>query len=84
MEDVLEVYKQPYDSKRSVVSMDGSSKQLIKEIHQPISAQRGEPERYDSEYERNGMRNLVIFFDLLAGWRHVDVTDQRTAVDWAY
>ena len=81
MEDVLEVYKKPYDSKRPVVCMDESSKQLIKEVRQPLSAQPGEPERYDTEYERNGVSNLVIFFDPLAGWRHVDVTNQRTAVD---
>ena len=84
MEDVLEVYKKPYDSKRPVVCMDESSKQLIKEVRQPLSAQPGEPERYDTEYERNGVSNLFIFFDPLAGWRHVDVTNQRTAIDWAY
>ena len=84
MEDVLEVYKRPYDPERPVVCMDESSKQQIKEVRQPIPAQPGESERYDTEYERNGVSNLFIFFDPLAGWRHVDVTDQRTAVDWAY
>jgi len=49
-----------------------------------MKAKPGKTERYDYEYERNGVSNLFIFFDPLAGWRHVDVTNQRTAIDWAY
>lgn len=84
MEDVLSVYKKPYDPAHPVVCMDEASKQQIKEVRQPTSVEPGKPERYDSEYERNGVSNLFIFFDPLAGWRHVEVTDQRTSVDWAY
>ncbi len=84
MEDVLEVYKRPHDPAHPVVCMDEASKQQVKEVRQPTSVEPGKPERYDSEYERNGVSNLFIFFDPLAGWRHVDVTDQRTSVDWAY
>ena len=84
MEDTLEVYKQPYDPLRPVVCMDESSKQQVKEICNPIPAEPGQPERYDTQYERNGVSNLFIFFEPLAGWRHVEVTDKRTAVDWAY
>jgi len=84
MEDVLEIYKKPYDPEHPVVCMDESSKQQIKEIRQPIAVKPGEPERYDTEYERNGVSNLFIFFEPLVGWRHLEVTDQRTAVDWAY
>ncbi len=84
MEDVLEVYKRPHDPALTKVCMDEASKQQVKEIRQPISIEPGKPECYDSEYERNGVSNLFIFFAPLAGWRHVEVTDQRTSVDWAY
>jgi len=84
MEDVLEVYQRPYDPKYPQVNMDESSKQHVMEVRQPIPAAPGQVERYDSEYERNGVSNLFMFFEPLRGWRHLEVTDQRTAVDWAH
>jgi len=83
MEETLEIYKRPYDPKNPVVCMDESSKQHVKEIRNPIKLSRGKPERYDSEYERNGVSNIFVFFEPLAAWRRVEITDQRTAVDWA-
>ena len=83
MEDVLEVYKQPHDPKKPLVCMDESSKQQTREVRAPIPAKPGQSERYDNEYERNGTSNLFMFFAPLEGWRHVEVTDQRTAKDWA-
>ena len=83
MEDTLDVYKRPYDPLNPVVCMDESSKQHTKEIRVPIKAKKGSSERYDSEYERNGVSNLFVFFEPLAGWRRVDVTDNRTAITWA-
>ena len=82
MEDILEVYKRPYDPMNPVVCMDESSKQQIKEVREAIEAKKGKPERYDTEYERNGVSNLFMFFEPLGGWRHVEVTNQRTAIDW--
>ena len=84
MEDALEVYKQPYDAAHPVVCRAESSKQHIKEVRQPIGAKAGSVARYDTEYERNGVSNLFLFFEPLAGWRKVTVTGHRTAVDWAY
>lgn len=84
MEDTLDVYKKPYDSSHPVVCMDESSKQHTKEVRQSIEAKEGKPERYDTEYERNGVSNIFMFFEPLAGWRNVIVTDRRTALDWAY
>ncbi len=63
--------------------MDESSKQQIQEVRQPIEAKKGKPERYDTEYERNGVSNLFMFFEPLTGWRRVEVTGQRRATDWA-
>ena len=83
MEDVLEVYKLPHDPKKPLVCMDESSKQQVKEVRSPIPMQAGSPERYDNEYERNGVSAIFMFFAPLDGWRHVEVTDRRTAEDWA-
>ena len=84
MEDVLEVYQRPYDPRRPQVCMDESSKQQVKEVRTALAAQPGQCERYDTEYERNGVSNLFLFFEPLKGHRHITVTDQRTAVDWAH
>lgn len=84
MEDVLEVYHRPYDERYPQICMDESSKQQVIEVNTPLVAEPGQPVRYDTEYERNGVSNLFLFFEPLSGWRHIDVTDQRTAVDWAH
>src|SRR5512147_2224644 len=84
MEDVLDVYQRPYDDAHSLIGMDESSKQLVKEVRSPLPGQPGEPEKYDAEYERNGVSNLFLFFEPLTGKRYVNVTEQRTAVDWAH
>ena len=60
MEDVLSVYTRPYDSRYPVVCFDESSKQLVKETQVPLPIEPGQPPRYDHEYERNGVCNLVI------------------------
>jgi len=84
MEDVLEVYKRPYDPSRPLICMDETSTQHIKEVRIPLPMAPGRTERYDTEYERNGVSNLFMFFEPLAGKRYINVTDTRTAVDWAY
>jgi hypothetical protein len=84
MEDVLEVYKRPYDPTRPLICMDEISKQLVSETRQPLPAQPGQPQRYDYEYRREGVCNLFIFFEPLRGWRHLKVTQRRTRQDWAW
>jgi transposase len=84
MEDTLDVYKRPYDETHPLICMDESSKQHIKDTRQPIPATPGTVARYDTEYERNGVSNVFMFFEPLQGKRHVEVTDQRTAVDWVH
>jgi hypothetical protein len=83
MEDVLDLYAEPYDPKRPKVNFDETSKQLIKETHAALPVEPGQPKRYDYEYERNGTRNLFLFVEPQAGWRHVVVTEQRTMIDFA-
>ena len=83
MEDVLDVYHRPYDPKRPQVCLDEASKQLVGEAVTPLPPEPGQPERFDYEYVRNGTANLFMISEPLAGWRHVMVTDRRTAKDFA-
>lgn len=83
MEDVLEVYTQPYDPDRPVVCLDEASKQLVADVTPPLSMQPGQAARQDYEYERCGTANLFMVFEPLAGQRQIKVTDQRTNVDLA-
>lgn len=84
MEDLLELYAQPYDPKRPVVCFDERPYPLIGETRQPIPAKPGQPKRVDYQYERNGVVNLFVCLEPLAGWRHVEVTEQRTKSDFAH
>src|SRR5215470_10787805 len=83
MEDVLEVYHRPYDEKRPLVALDEASKQLVGEAVQPLPPEPGQPERFDYEYVRNGTANLFMISEPLLGWRSVQVTERRTAKDFA-
>lgn len=84
MEDVLDLYAEPYDPERPVVCFDETSKQLLAEKRSPILAKPGRRERYDYEYQRQGTRNLFMICEPLAGWRHVEVTHRRTMVNFAH
>ena len=84
MENVLDLYQQPYDPKYPVINMDEKPLQLIKETRQPLPAKPGKPLRYDYEYERVGTANVFLCTEPLTGWRTVDVREQRTRVDWAH
>jgi len=83
MEQVLEVYKRPYDPKRPVVCMDEQPKQLIAETRRPLPVEPGKPERVDHEYVREGVCTVWMFVEPLGGWRNVPVTSTKKAVDWA-
>ena len=84
MEDVLELYAEPYDPWRPVVCFDETSTQLLAEARQPLPARPGRPRRQDYEYRRQGTRNLFLTCEPLRGWRHVAVTQRRTMVDFAH
>ena len=84
MEDVLDLYTEPYDPQRPKVNFDETSKQLIRETRAPLLTAPGRPARYDYEYERNGTRNLFMLVEPQAGWRHITVTERRTMQDFAH
>lgn len=83
MEDVLDLYEEPYDPNKPVVCFDELPYQLVAETRTPMAAKPGRPRRYDYEYERRGTANLFAVFEPKAGWRHLDVTERRTALDFA-
>jgi len=83
MEDVLDVYTRAYDPKHPQVCFDERPKQLVGEIRKPIPPAQGKLARYDYEYRRNGVANIFMVFEPLAGKRYVKVTERRTKRDWA-
>jgi hypothetical protein len=83
MEEVLDLYAEPYDEQRPVVCFDERPLQLIGETRTPLPPAPGRRQRYDFEYRRNGTGNVFALLQPRAGWRHMAVTAQRTAVDFA-
>ena len=84
MEDVLDLYAEPYDPDRPVVCFDETSTQLLADTRPPIPVQPGQPRRQDYEYRRAGTRNIFLTCEPLAGWRHVAITERRTMADFAH
>lgn len=84
MEDVLDLYAQPYDPRRPVVGFDERPLQLLDETREPMAPAPGRVRRIDYEYRRNGTGNVFTTVEPLTGWRHVEVTERRTAVDFAH
>lgn len=83
MEDILDVYKSPYDSRFLVICMDESSKQHEKAKLKNLPAKPGQLEHYDTCYERDGIRNVFLNVEPLTGRRWVDIAERRTRLDGA-
>ena len=83
MEDVLDLYAERYDPRRPVVGFDERPLQLLADTRAPIGPAPGRVRRVDYEYRRNGTANVFMMVEPLAGWRHVEVTERRTALDFA-
>ena len=83
MEEVLDLYEEPYDPRRPVVCFDESSTQLLAQTRPSLPPRPGIPLRQDYEYRREGVRNLFLACEPQAGWRHVAVTQRRTMEDFA-
>jgi hypothetical protein len=84
MEDVLTVYQRPYDGRFPQICLDEVSKHLLTEVRDPLPPAPGSVAKQDSEYHREGVRNLFLACEPLTGWRHVQVTERRTSQDWAH
>jgi transposase len=83
MEDVLEVYKRPYDPLRPVVALDEKPVQILSDTRAPIACQSGSPAKQDHEYKRNGTANIFCAVEPLGNFRRLEVTERRTKLDFA-
>ena len=83
MENVLAVYKRPFDPDYPVVCMDETSVQCVKDVRPGLPGKPGQIERYDVEYERNGVAHLIQYYAPFIGWRRIDVADNHAALQWA-
>jgi len=83
MEDILDLYEEPYDPKRPNLCMDERPCQLIDDVLTPIAMKPGKAMKYDYEYERKGTCCIFIACEPLTGWRYVEVRKRRTKVDYA-
>jgi len=81
---VLDLYEAPYDPAFPMVCFDESPKQMIAEVREPLPSQPGTPTRQDTEYQRNGVRDLMMICEPKRGWREVLITERRTKVDFAH
>ena len=83
MEDVLDLYEEPADPARPLVTFDECPVLLHSHVREPLPCRPGEVRREDYEYTREGTCNLFLFFAPHESWRHVEVTERRTAIDFA-
>ena len=83
MEDVVDLYEEAYEPTRPLVCFDESPKQLIAETHELIPVEPGVPARYDTEYERKGVCDLMVIIEPKRGFRQVDNADKRTKNDFS-
>jgi len=83
MEDILDLYQRPYNPKVPVVCQDEKPVQLVSDKREPLPVKPGHPKKVDYEYKREGVANIFLFSESLAGWRKVNVRQQRTGQDWA-
>lgn len=84
MEDVLEVYRRPFNESLPVICMDEKPQQLLNDARTPIPSRCRRTKKIDSEYIRQGTCSIFLFCEPLAGWRHADANERRTKKDWAH
>ena len=84
MEDVLDLYAEPLDSKKPVVCFDERPCQLMGDVVAPVPTKPARVRKQDYEYKRKGNCNLFVMVEPLGGWRNVEVTDRRTSIDFAH
>jgi hypothetical protein len=83
MEEVLDVYRQPYDARHPLICMDEASRQILSDLVEPLPMKPGTPKRIDDKYDRHGVRALLLFYNPIEGRRRVGCRESRTRQDWA-
>ncbi len=75
MEEVLDLYEDPYDPKRPMICFDEQPYQMLSDVRDPLPMKPGRPERVNFEYEREGNAYVHMAFEPLKGFREVEVTE---------
>ncbi len=83
MEEILDLYEEPYDPNRPVVCFDERPCQMLAEVRESLASKPGKPERVDSEYERRGTAHVLLAFEPLKGRREISVTERRRKQEFA-
>jgi hypothetical protein len=83
MEQILDVYQEPFDEKNPLICMDEASRQVLEDVTAPLEMKAGTLRRIDDKYERHEVRSLFMFYNPIAGWRRVGCGTSRTSIDWA-
>lgn len=83
MEDVLDLYEEPYDEKFPVVCFDEKPYQMLQDILMPLPTTKGRVKRQDYEYKRKGVCNIFVAVEPRAGKRFVSVCEKRKKEDFA-
>lgn len=84
MEDVLDLYDEPYHNRVPTICVDERPVQLIADVREPIPPEPGQVKRVDSEYKREGTCNIFGCFEPHTGLRYMSVTQRRTKKDFAH
>jgi DDE superfamily endonuclease len=84
MEEVLDLYEEPYDPLRPVVCFDERPCQMLSDVREPLPMVSSKARRFDSEYEREGMAYVHVAFEPLRGWREVEVSERRRGLEFAH
>nr|WP_273846817.1 IS630 family transposase [Rubrobacter calidifluminis] len=83
MEEVLDLYEEPYDPSRPVIRFDERPCQLIGDVIEPLRPKPGEVARFDSHYRRGGTCHVLMAFEPLTGWQQTRVTKRRRKREFA-
>ena len=84
MEEVLDLYEEPYDPKRPTICFDEQPYQMLSDVRDPLPMKPGRPERVDFEYQREGNAYVHMTFEPLEGFREVEITERRRGVEFAH
>lgn len=82
MEQVLDVYERPYNPLYPVVNLDESPKQLISETRKKFMDSKGVVHQ-DYEYKREGVVDMYMIVEALAGRREVHIKENHSGLTYA-
>lgn len=83
MENILRLYRLPYDERYPVLCFDERPCFLIGDVVEGLEMKAGQVRREHYEYEKNGSCCLLLAIEPLTGKRLAVVYDQRRKIEYA-